>query len=115
MERLKGPGVAFVAFDGEIVEYTLEAGQVLKVDTGYVAMIEPTVSMDIEMVSGFKNILFGGEGLFLTTLKGPGRIWLQTMPMMVLANSLAQYMPQAQSTTNAANIGGNVINSLFNQ
>jgi uncharacterized protein (AIM24 family) len=70
MERLRGPGVAFVAFDGEIVEYTLEARQVLKVDTGYVAMIEPTVSMDIEMVSGFKNILFGGEGLFLTTLKG---------------------------------------------
>ena len=67
------------------------------------------------MVGGFKNILFGGEGLFLTTLKGPGRIWLQTMPMMVLANSLAQYMPQAQSSTNPANIGGNVINNLFNQ
>ncbi|MCX6014793.1 MAG: TIGR00266 family protein [Chloroflexales bacterium] len=115
MERLKGPGVAFVAFDGEIVEYTLEPGQILKVDTGYVAMIEPTVTMDIEMVRGFKNILFGGEGLFLTTLKGPGRIWLQTMPMMVLANSLAQYLPQAQSTTNSSNIGGNVINSLLNQ
>jgi uncharacterized protein (AIM24 family) len=110
MERLKGPGVAFVAFDGEIVEYTLEAGQVLKVDTGYVAMMEPTVSMDIEMVGGFKNILFGGEGLFLTTLKGPGRVWLQTMPMMVLAGSIAQYMPQAQSSNSSTNIG-----NLFNQ
>ncbi len=98
MEKITGPGVAFVAFDGEIVEYTLEPGQVLKVDSGHVAMIEPTVSMDIEMMKGFKNILFGGEGLFLTTLKGPGKVWLQTMPMMSLAKAIAPYMPQPTST-----------------
>ncbi len=80
MQKLTGPGVAFVELDGEIVEYTLEPGQLLKVDTGHVAMFEPTVQFDIEMVRGFKNILFGGEGLFLATLRGPGRVWLQTMP-----------------------------------
>jgi len=109
MEKLKGPGVAFVAFDGEIVEYTLQPNQILKVDTGHVAMIEPTVSMDIEMVRGFKNVLFGGEGLFLTTLRGPGRIWLQTMPMTALAQSIAQYLPQATASNSSMNLG-----NLFN-
>ena len=99
MEKITGPGVAFVAFDGEIVEYTLEPNQVLKVDSGHVAMIEPTVSMDIEMMKGFKNILFGGEGLFLTTLKGPGKVWLQTMPMMSLAKAIAPFMPQPTSSS----------------
>jgi uncharacterized protein (TIGR00266 family) len=108
MQRLKGPGVAFVAFDGEIVEYTLQPNQVLKVDTGHVAMFEPTVSMDIEMMKGFKNILFGGEGLFLTTLRGPGKIWLQTMPMMTLAKALVPYMPQATSSSTGVDITSNL-------
>ena len=75
-------------------------------------MMESTVSMDIEMVRGFKNILFGGEGLFLTTLRGPGRVWLQTMPMSVLAGSIAHYMPQASTNTTS---GGNIIGNLLNQ
>jgi uncharacterized protein (AIM24 family) len=95
MQRVTGPGVAFAELDGEIVEYTLEAGQVLKVDTGHVAMLEPTVQFDIEMVRGFRNILFGGEGLFLATLRGPGRVWLQTMPAMNLAKKIGNYLPRA--------------------
>lgn len=95
MQSLTGPGLTFVELDGEIVEYTLEANQVLKVDTGHVAMFEPTVTFDVEMVRGFKNVLFGGEGLFLSTLRGPGRIWLQTMPAMNLARKIAQYMPSS--------------------
>jgi uncharacterized protein (TIGR00266 family) len=98
MQRISGPGVAFMELDGEIMEYTLEAGQMLKVDTGHVAMFEPTVQFDIEMVRGFKNILFGGEGLFLSTLRGPGRVWLQTMPAMNLANKIAQYLPPPPSS-----------------
>ena len=94
MQRVTGPGVAFAELDGEIVEYTLEAGQVLKVDTGHVAMFEPTVQFDIEMIRGFRNILFGGEGLFLATLRGPGRVWLQTMPAMNLAKKIANYLPR---------------------
>lgn len=98
MQKLTGPGLAFVEMDGEIVEYTLEANQMLKVDTGHVAMFEPSVQFDVEMMRGFKNILFGGEGLFLATLRGPGRVWLQTMPAMNLAKKLAQYLPKPSSS-----------------
>jgi uncharacterized protein (TIGR00266 family) len=94
LQRLTGPGTAFVELDGEVVEYTLEPGQVLKVDTGHVAMFEPTVEFDIEMVRGFRNILFGGEGLFLATLRGPGRVWLQTMPIVNIAKKIAEYLPR---------------------
>ena len=97
MQKITGPGLAFVSLDGEIVEYTLEANQMLKVDTGHVAMFEPTVSFDIEMVKGFTNILFGGEGLFLATLRGPGRVWLQTMPTQNLAKAILPYVPRASS------------------
>lgn len=93
MQRIKGPGIAFAEIDGSVVEYDLAPGQVLKVDTGYVAMYEDTVSMDITSVGGFKNVLFGGEGLFLTTLKGPGHIWLQTMPLSNFVNVLMSKMP----------------------
>lgn len=112
MQRLTGPGLAFVELDGEVVEYTLEAGQILKVDTGHVAMYEPTVGFDIEMVRGFKNVLFGGEGLFLTTLRGPGRVWLQTMPAINLARKLAQYMPASTSGSGSSSIN---LGSFFNE
>jgi uncharacterized protein (TIGR00266 family) len=98
MQKLTGPGVAFVCLDGEIVEYVLEPNQVLKVDTGHVAMYEPSVSFDVEMVKGFSNILFGGEGLFLATLRGPGKIWLQTMPTSNLARAIMPYLPGKSSS-----------------
>lgn len=98
LQKLTGPGVAFVALDGEIVEYILEPNQVLKVDTGHVAMYEPTVSFDVEMVKGFTNIFFGGEGLFLATLRGPGKIWLQTMPTSNLARAIAPHLPNKSSS-----------------
>ena len=96
LQRFDGPGTLFAALDGEIVEYTLNPGQRLLVDTGHLAMFEPSVSYDIQMVKGFKNLLFGGEGLFLVSLTGPGRVWLQTMPMSKLAGALAKYMPKAE-------------------
>jgi len=114
MQRLTGPGLAFVELDGEIVEYTLEANQVLKVDTGHVAMYEPSVQFDIEMVRGFKNILFGGEGLFLATLRGPGRVWLQTMPAMNLAKKIAQYLPTPSGSSSGS--GPNInLGNLFSE
>jgi uncharacterized protein (TIGR00266 family) len=97
LQKITGPGVAFVCLDGEIVEYTLAPNQVMKVDTGHVAMYEPTVSFDVEMMKGFTNILFGGEGLFLATLRGPGRIWLQTMPTSNLAKAIMPYLPKVSS------------------
>jgi len=98
MQKLTGPGVAFVCLDGEIVEYTLEANQMLKVDTGHVAMYEPSVAFDIEMMKGLTNIFFGGEGLFLATLRGPGRVWLQTMPTSNLARAIMPHLPTASSS-----------------
>ncbi len=98
LQKLTGPGLAFVELDGEVVEYTLEPGQVLKVDTGHVAMFEPSVQFDIEMIRGFKNILFGGEGMFLATLRGPGRVWLQTMPIVNIAKKIAEYLPRGNNS-----------------
>lgn len=104
LQRLTGPGHAFVNFDGEIYARTLAPGERLRVDTGHVAMFEPTVNFDVEIVRGFKNILLGGEGLFLATLRGPGKVWLQTMPMGKLAQKIAQYMPNAGGASGGTNI-----------
>ena len=93
MQRLSGSGIAFVEIDGDLVEYELAAGQRIIVDTGNVAGFEPSVSIDIQAVSGVKNALFGGEGLFNTVLTGPGRIWLQTMPIVNVANAIRPYIP----------------------
>ena len=93
MQRLSGSGTAFVEIDGDLMEYVLKPGQKIVVDTGNVAGFEPSVQMDIQSVSGAKNILFGGEGIFNTVLTGPGRIWLQTMPIYNVANAIRPYIP----------------------
>lgn len=98
MQKLSGNGIAFVELDGHIVQYTLAAGQSLTINTGYLAAMDATVNMEIEMVKGVKNILFGGEGLFNTKVTGPGRIWIQSMPAMNLAASLMPYMPVGKSS-----------------
>lgn len=108
LQRLRGPGDAFVEFDGEIVAYDLKAGQLLKVDTGHVAMFEPTVEFNVTIMRGFKNILLGGEGLFLATLRGPGKVWLQTMPLMKLANKILQYMPRRSGGKGGPSGGMNI-------
>lgn len=93
MQRLSGNGIAFVEIDGELVEYNLVQGQKIIVDTGNVAGFETTVSMEIQQVPGLKNKIFGGEGLFNTVLTGPGKVWLQTMPIYNVAKALMPYMP----------------------
>ena len=93
LESIKGEGLVFFEIDGSIKEFDLAPGEVLKVDTGNVAMFESTVSYDIETIKGFKNVFFGGEGLFLTKLTGPGKVWLQTMTIPGLAARLAPYLP----------------------
>ena len=93
MQRLSGHGTAFIEIDGDLVQYELKPGQKIIVDTGNVAAFDSTVSIDIQKVPGVKNILFGGEGLFHTVLTGPGKIWLQTMPIVNVANSIRPYIP----------------------
>ena len=93
MQKLSGHGTAFIEIDGDLVQYELKSGQKIIVDTGNVAAFDSTVSIDIQKVPGVKNILFGGEGLFHTVLTGPGKIWLQTMPIVNVANSIRPYIP----------------------
>lgn len=97
MQKVTGPGWAFFEVGGEVIERTLAPGQVLKVDPGHVAMHDPSVDYDIEMIKGLGNIFMGGEGLFLARLQGPGRVWLQTMPLMNLANAIRRYIPTQSS------------------
>jgi uncharacterized protein (TIGR00266 family) len=93
LQKISGPGAVFLEIPGEVREYTLEAGEVMQIDPGHIALFEPTVNYDITAVKGVANVLFSGEGLFLAILKGPGRIWLQSMPLSNLAGKLAKYMP----------------------
>ena len=88
MQKITGPGKVFLEIDGEVVKKDLAAGQVLKVDNGYVAAMTSGVDLDITTVPGLKNIMFGGEGLFLTTVKGPGTVYLQSMPISKLQSLL---------------------------
>ena len=93
MQKLTGNGIAFAEVDGELVEYTLAPGEQLVVDTGYVMGFELSVSMNIQQVKGLKNMVLGGEGLFNTVLNGPGKIWLQTMPISGVAMSIYPFLP----------------------
>ena len=97
MQKLSGQGIAFAEFDGHVVEYELSAGQSLVVDTGYIAAMDATCSVDIVTVPGVKNAFFGGEGLFNTVVTGPGHIWLQTMPASALASAIIPFLPVNRS------------------
>lgn len=92
MQKVSGTGMVFAEIDGELIEYDLAEGQQMVIDTGNVAGFETSVSMDIVQVPGLKNKLFGGEGFFNTVLTGPGRIWLQTMPIFNVARAVAPFV-----------------------
>ncbi len=98
MQRISGSGMAFLEFDGYVKEYVLQAGEQMIIDTGYLAAMENTCQIDIQMIKGVKNVLFGGEGLFNTVLTGPGRIWIQSMPIPQVATSLIPYLPLGKNS-----------------
>ena len=93
MQRVSGRGLVFLELDGTVVEKNLAPGERLKVDTGNIAVYETSVNYTAETVKGFKNILFGGEGLFLSVLSGPGKVFLQTVTMPGFAGKIASYLP----------------------
>ncbi len=93
LQRYSGSGTVLCELDGSVRQIDLAPGEIIRVDSGNVAAFEASVGYDAEMVKGFKNILFGGEGLFLTTLRGPGRVWLQTMTVSELAKKIIPYIP----------------------
>ena len=93
MQKISGRGIAFTEFDGHVVEYDLMPGQSMVVDTGYLAAMDATCSMEIQTVPGVKNMLFGGEGVFNTVITGPGKIYLQTMPISSVAAVIRPFIP----------------------
>ena len=95
MQKLSGQGMAFLEIDGHAVEYRLEAGQSLVVDTGYLAAMSESCSIDVVTVPGVKNMLFGGEGIFNTVVTGPGRVILQSMPVSAVAGVLRPFFPSS--------------------
>ena len=95
LQRVTGPGVAFFEIDGEAREVELGAGETMRVDPGHIALFEASVQHSIESVKGVANALFGGEGLFLATLTGPGKVWLQTMPLNNLIAKIASRIPRS--------------------
>jgi len=123
LQKVTGPGVVWLDLSGEVVERELGVGERLLVHAGHVGMFEPSVGFDIQMVTGFRNVLFGGEGLFLATLTGPGHIWLQSMPILNLAEEIARYLPGGDTGANSAagtlgtaaalGAGGGLLGGLF--
>lgn len=93
MQRVSGQGTVFAEFDGHVVEYELKPGQQIIIDTGHLAAMSASCSMDIQSVPGVKNMLFGGEGIFNTVITGPGHVWLQTMPISNVAGAIRPFIP----------------------
>lgn len=100
LQKVSGRGMVWLELDGSIKELELAAGETIKVDSGSIAFFESSVSYTAEMVKGFKNILFGGEGLFLSTLTGPGKVYLQTLSLPRFAGRLIPFLPTNTNTSN---------------
>jgi len=97
MQKLSGYGVAFVEFDGAVMEYDLAPGESMVLDTGYLAAMEASCKMEIQQVPGLKNKLLGGEGFFNTVVSGPGKVWIQTMPINKVAGAISPYIPTSSN------------------
>jgi uncharacterized protein (TIGR00266 family) len=112
MEKLEGDGLAFVHAGGYIMEKELGPGEILKVDTGCVVAYAPTIDFDIEFIRGIKNWMFGGEGLFFAIMRGPGKVWLQSLPISRLASRIIQYSPQLGHRREEGSVLGGIGNLL---
>lgn len=114
LQRVTGPGTVWLDLSGEVITEELAPGQRLLVHAGHVGIQTPSVQFSIQMVKGFRNILFGGEGLFLATVTGPGKVWLQSMPIMNLAEEIGRFLPQGEvKDATAGGLAGAVIGGLL--
>ncbi len=111
MQKLEGDGMAFVHAGGHVLERELKAGEMLKIDTGCIVAFTQTVSYDIQFVGGIKNTIFGGEGLFFATLQGPGKVWIQSLPISRLASRIISYGYTGNRKEEGSILGG--IGNLF--
>jgi len=112
MEKIEGDGMAFMHAGGHVFERDLLPGEILKIDTGCMVAFTSTVDYNIEFVGGIKNTLFGGEGLFFATLRGPGKVWIQSLPISRLASRIIQYSPQLGRRKEEGSILGGIGNLL---
>ena len=114
MQRLKGNGKAFIHAGGTIVQKTLQAGETLRVDTGCLVGMTPGINYDIQFIGGFKNVMFGGEGLFFATLTGPGMVYLQSLPFSRLADRIvAGSMRSREESKGVGGIGGAILGNIL--
>ena len=110
LQKMAGTADAWVEIDGEVIVYDLQPGEMLRVHPGHVAMFQATVPFEITTVPGIKNKIFGGDGLFLAKLTGPGRVWLQTLTLSGLAGALQPYLVQGEAT---AGVAGGVLGGFL--
>jgi uncharacterized protein (TIGR00266 family) len=114
LQRVHGQGIAWIELSGELVIRDLKPGETLRVHPGHVGAFQSGVSFQITTVPGIKNMIFGGDGIFLASLTGPGRIWLQTLPIAKLAHKLQEYMPQAETRqTVQGGVVGGIVGSIL--
>lgn len=113
LQRLEGNGTAWVELSGEIVTYTLNPGETLLVHPGHVGLFQDTVQFQITTISGLTNIFFGGDGYHLVSLSGPGEVWLQSMPLPILASALSPYLPGTAGNAAAGGAAGGVMGAIF--
>jgi uncharacterized protein (TIGR00266 family) len=113
LQKVTGAGTAWIELDGEVIPYTLAAGETLRVHPGHVGMFDSTVSFGITRIRGIKNMLFGGDGIFLAALTGPGRIWLQSLPLSNLAHALSPYLGGSDGGNLASAGAGAVVGSVL--
>jgi len=114
LQRVHGQGIAWIELSGELVIRDLKPGETLRVHPGHVGAFQSDVSFQITTVPGIKNMIFGGDGIFLASLTGPGRIWLQTLPIAKLAHKLQEYMPQAETRqTVQGGVVGGIVGSIL--
>ena len=110
MQKITGNGLAFIEIDGHCKEYDLQPGESIIVDTGYLAAMSESCQMDVVTVRGIRNALFGGEGVFHTRITGPGKVYIQSMPVINTARRLAPYLPSTSSSSSSSNSNGININ-----
>jgi uncharacterized protein (TIGR00266 family) len=113
LQKVTGPGWVFLDLSGELIEKNLQPGESLQVHVGHVGVQEATVQFGITMIKGFRNMIFGGDGIFLATLTGPGKVMLQSMPIENLAAAILEHMPGNRQPSPQQNVTGNILGSLL--
>lgn len=113
LQKIHGLGIAWLELSGELILKDLRPGETLRVHPGHVGAFQSSVSFQITTVPGIKNMIFGGDGLFLASLTGPGKVWLQTLPISKLAHQLMEYMPSQTRETTQGGVVGGIVGSIL--